>query len=252
MAASRSSSGVHRPSKPPNSVGAVKWIAFGAESDFARPVRPDVHHAATRYACSSLIVPHISMEVFVLHNTMMHRAHFSPHAGKTALSRTFRATNATFSFNPRDLGAQPAGQGLLDLYLIPRAIQIFQCLSIIGKRNEPAGNRIASLLLGNELRQQAALTGMGVRRIAKIWANRRVLENRRCPPGRPGRTTVTSIQQEIQFEFKNFQNVATVLRHRSPRCMAGCQKFADHSVYFITGESDSDHTRAARLPQSHL
>src|SRR5579863_4911018 len=30
-------------------------MAFGAESDLASPVRPEVHHAATRYACSSLM-----------------------------------------------------------------------------------------------------------------------------------------------------------------------------------------------------
>jgi hypothetical protein len=31
-------------------------MALGAESDLASPVRPEVHHAATRYACSSLIL----------------------------------------------------------------------------------------------------------------------------------------------------------------------------------------------------
>src|ERR1700733_13556007 len=36
------SSGVHLPSRPPNSGGAVKWIALGAESDLAMPAWPDV------------------------------------------------------------------------------------------------------------------------------------------------------------------------------------------------------------------
>src|SRR3984957_7048153 len=46
------SSGVHLPSRPPNSGGAVKWIALGAESDLAMPAWPDVHQATTWCLCS--------------------------------------------------------------------------------------------------------------------------------------------------------------------------------------------------------
>src|ERR1700733_5929886 len=46
------SSGVHLPSRPPNSGGAVKWIALGAESDLAMPASPDVHQATTWCLCS--------------------------------------------------------------------------------------------------------------------------------------------------------------------------------------------------------
>jgi len=51
-AAIKRSSGVHLPSRPPNSGGAVKWIALGAESDLAMPAWPHVHQATTWCLCS--------------------------------------------------------------------------------------------------------------------------------------------------------------------------------------------------------
>src|SRR5450432_3465341 len=55
IAPSKRSSGVHRPSIPPKLTGAVKWIALGAESAFAMPVRPEDHHATTRNLCACSI-----------------------------------------------------------------------------------------------------------------------------------------------------------------------------------------------------
>src|SRR5207244_10721961 len=55
-ALSSKSSGVHLPSRPPNSGGAVKWIALGAELDFASPVLPKLHQAMMRYFCAHSIV----------------------------------------------------------------------------------------------------------------------------------------------------------------------------------------------------
>src|SRR5438309_10626849 len=55
-ALSSKSSGVHLPSSPPNSGGAVKWIALGAELDFASPVLPELHQAMMRYFCAPSIV----------------------------------------------------------------------------------------------------------------------------------------------------------------------------------------------------
>jgi hypothetical protein len=55
-ALSNKSSGVHLPYRPPNAGGEVKWIALGAELDFARPVRPEAHQATTRNRCTSSMV----------------------------------------------------------------------------------------------------------------------------------------------------------------------------------------------------
>jgi len=134
-----------------------------------------------------------------------------------SLCDAFSAGNTTFALDPFDLRTQPAGERLLDLDLVAGAVQVRETLSIFGERNESARHSIAALLLGYELRRQTALTGVRMRHIGKIRVNGRVLKNCRGSPRRTRKAPVPTVQQEVQCELQNFQNVATILGHRSPQ-----------------------------------
>jgi len=127
------------------------------------------------------------------------------------------AGNTTLALDPFDLGTQPAGECLLNLDLVARAVQIIETLSVLSERNEPARHRLAALLLRHELRQQTAFAWIGMRHIREIGADGRVLENCRGSPRRTRKAPISPVQQEVQFELQNLQNVATVLGHRSPQ-----------------------------------
>jgi hypothetical protein len=134
-----------------------------------------------------------------------------------SLCDAFFAGNTALALDPFNLSTQPTGERLLNLDLVAGAVEIIETLSVFRERNESARHRIAALLLRHELRQQTALTRVGMRDIGKIRTDGRVLENCRSSPRRTRKAPLTSIHEEVQFELQNFQNVATVLGHRSPQ-----------------------------------
>src|SRR5436305_13984062 len=82
-----------------------------------------------------------------------------------SLCDAFSAGNTTFALDPFDLRTQPAGARLPDLDLVAGALQVRYTSSISGARNKSARHSIASLPLGQELRQQTPPTGIKMRTI---------------------------------------------------------------------------------------
>src|SRR5580765_1600355 len=148
-------------------------MALGAESDLASPVRPEVHHAATRYACSSFIT---------------FSSPYSYWAGAeqpacidkslaTGLGCTFVWRKSPFPLDSLDLGAKPFGQRLFHFGLTAGAIQVFNRQPLFRQVDEPAGDAFLLLAFRNKLFEQATLAGMRARRIAEVRTNRRILED---------------------------------------------------------------------------
>ena len=154
------------------------------------------------------------------------------------LGRSFLPRNSALAFDSLNLSPKPFAQGLFHFGLAAGAIQFFHRLTFSRQRNKAAGNTFLALPLRNKLLQQAVLAGMRTPRVAKIRADRRILENRRGSPRSVWRTPVPSVLKKAQFKSKYVENVAIVLSHRSPLLRAGCHWPDEKAVYSVTRNSD--------------
>ncbi|SPF34594.1 hypothetical protein SBA1_1310015 [Candidatus Sulfotelmatobacter kueseliae] len=165
----------------------MKWMALGAESDLASPVRPEVHQAATRYACSSLMIfsaPWEKLVGFIVATPLNCPNYTTTNVAATGqyLGHSNLGRNPSLLLDLCDLGTQPVGQCLFQFDLTSGAIEVIHGLPLFRQLDKAAGYALTPERFGDKLFQQASLTGVRPRRIAEIRADRRVLKNRGSAP----------------------------------------------------------------------
>ena len=133
-------------------------------------------------------------------------------AGRLHLGTVLAAWTLTgpFLFDPADRLAQPFSEDFLELIPMGPAFDGVHRIAQLGQWDMVAWDLLLAAFRRDEGHQNALFAEMRPRRFVEVDAGRGVLKYGRWPPRRPDGTSVIPFRDEVQLEFKNFENVAIV------------------------------------------
>src|SRR6266568_6092744 len=104
-------------------------------------------------------------------------------------------------FQALNSGPQPASNCFFDLVLITAAVKGIQRFTGSGyvERNVAAGNLFGAALGRHQLHQNTITARTGILFGIVVHAGERIFENILRPPGRPRRTPIASVLEELKF-----------------------------------------------------